>query len=206
MRRTRRDERFRGLILRTVAAATVACSALATPASADRGGLSGARAELMRVHAHLVRDAAADPAVLAARDAAGRACADLYQVRQNALAKVYATSDYVDLRLALWGKQRQLQGLYVEMPVRSQLIMARATDALSIRAEMTRLEASALERDDAYVEARDDATAKVTIYQQARRDAFNAVRTSPEFLAVSQRVQSMQRSITGYRTSVASAQ
>ena len=185
----------------------LAAPGLASPAFAGHDGLTVARAELMRLHVRLTRAALSDPALLQARDAAGHACADVYQLRQNALAKVAQTQDYADLRLALWGKQQQLEGLYVEIPMRVQSIVSGAKDAMSIRAKLSQLESATLEADPAYVEARDEANQKLAAYAKAQHDALDAIRNDPSFAAASQRVQAMQRSITGYRgASVATAQ
>ena len=189
-------------------ATAIIVGAVATSSAVARcDGLSAARAELMRLHVRLTRAAMADPDLLAARDAASKACAEVYQLRQNAIAKVAQTQDYADLRLALWGKQKQLEGLYVEIPARVQAIVGGAKDAMSIRAKLTQLESAALEADDAYVEARDAANQKLAAYQKAQRDALDSIRNDPSFAAATQRVQAMQRAITGFRnTTIASAQ
>ena len=176
-------------------------SLLADQAFAGRDALTTARAELTRVHVRLVRAALADPTLLAARDAAGRACAELYQVRQDAIAQLVQSSDYADLRMALWGKQKQLEGLYVEIPARVQQIVGGARDVLSIRSKLTQMEMATLDANADYVAARDEANQKMAAYQQQQRAALEAIRTDPALAAASQRVRAMQRSITGFRGS-----
>ena len=193
----RRTSLNRSARLATIAGA-IALALSAAPASADRGGLNAARAEMMRVHVRLTRAAHTDPAVLASRDAARAACAAVYQVRQNVLAAVRKTPEYADLRMALWAKQRQIHGLHDEIPAHVQSIVSSAHDAMSIRSKLGAMERDALEADAAYVEARDDANLKLAEQQRTLREALAAIRNDPEFAAASARAQAMQRSITGY--------
>lgn len=194
-----------GRRLATVVGAIVLSLAAAAPASANRGALNAARSELMRVHLRLSRAAQSDPAVLQARDEARAACAALYQVRQNVLAAVRKSPEYADLRMALWAKQRQLLGLHDEVPARVQTIMASARDAMDVRVKLGAMENAALEADEAFVAAREEANLKLGLQQKTLRDALDAIRNDPEFAAASARVQSMQRSITGFKEAVATA-
>lgn len=208
--RTSRSRITLGVVLAT---AVSSLALLATPARAAQGyypaggsSLTAARSELNRVQIRLLRSAQVDPAVIEARDAARRACAALYQVRQNALALVRATPEYADLRLALWAKQRQISGLHDEIPHRVQAMVTSAKDAMELRSKLGALEQAALDADPAYVEAREDANQRLAAHQHAQREAIESVRSNAEFVAALNRVQSMQRSITGYRNAVATAQ
>lgn len=189
---------------------TLALAAVPTHASwgetrGSRSAIASARADLMRVHIRLIRAAESDPAVIEARDAARTACAALYQIRQNVLAGVRKSPEYADLRMALWAKQRQILGLYDEIPTRVQSIVGSAHDAMELRSKLGAIETAALEADPAFVEARDDANAKLNLQQKTLREALDGIRSNNDFIAASARVQSMQRSITGYTNAVASA-
>ena len=159
----------------------------------------------MRIHIRLLHAAENDSAVIQSRDAARAACAAAYQVRQNVLANVRKSPEYADLRLALWAKQRQILGLYDEIPVRVQFLVGSARDAMDVRSKLGALENAALDADAGYVEARNDANQKLGDQQKTLRDALDAIRNDSEFAAASARVQQLQRSITGYTNAVASA-
>jgi hypothetical protein len=165
----------------------LALSLAAVPASANRGALNVARSELMRVHLKLSRAAQSDATVIQARDAARAACAALYQVRQNVLAAVRKSPEYADLRMALWAKQRQILGLHDELPVRVQTIMVSARDAMDLRAKLGAMDNAALEADETFVAAREDANMKLGLQQKTLRDALDAIRNDPEFAAASAR-------------------
>lgn len=175
---------------------------MATPdvSFAGRSGLEHARARLMRMHIHLSREAMNSPAVTEARRAAGEAYAALYQIRENVLSDLRKSEGYADLRLALWAQQQQLQGLYAEVPVRVRRIVDAATDGLSIRMQLSKLEAQTLEADLDYLAARDDSNMKIAAYQQAVRDAMDSVRNHPDVLETTRQIQAMQRSVTGMRS------
>jgi hypothetical protein len=196
--RTRRPRLAVGILF---VAVTSSIALATTPVQAARGhssALAAARAELNRVQIRLVRAAEVDPAVIEARDASRRACAALYQVRQNVLAAVRATPEYADLRLALWAKQRQISGLHEEVPTQVQSLATNARDAMELRSKLTAMEQAALDADATYVEAREDANQALAAHLQAQRDAIAAVRNNGEYVAALTRVQSMQRAITGY--------
>lgn len=169
-------------------------------AEAARPPLDDLRARLMRMHIRLEAEAQASPVVLDAYRAAGEAYSRMYTLRQNVLVKLHQQPEYLDLRLAMYHTQRKLDGVREEIPARIQSIMTSATDVLSIRMQITRLERDVLEADAAYVEARDHANALNAEHRAALRDALDSIRTNPEFLALSEELRRAQESYTSVRT------
>jgi hypothetical protein len=155
---------------------------------------------VLRLHARLTRAALDAPEIAEARSASARAFATLYQVRENILTELRKRDDYADLRLALWHHQQRLAGQHQEIPVKVQNILATATDSMSIRSRIGKMEAEALEANEAYVAARDELNALLAAERQITADALDGVRDNPEFAALSQQLRSSTQRSYGRRT------
>jgi hypothetical protein len=151
------------------------------------------RNQLLRLHGRLSADALESPEVSEARAAAGRSFAALYQIRENILLEVRKRDEYADLKLALWHYQQALAGMHLEVPVKIKNILAGATDSMSIRGRISKMEVDALEASPEYIAARDEFNALVAAQQRAIADALNRVRDDPQLMALSQQIQSMRR-------------
>ena len=155
------------------------------------------RTQVLRLHGRLTRDALESPEIAEARAASARAFATLYQVRENILADVRKREAYVDLRMALWHQQQILAGQHQEVPVRIQKILASATDSMSIRSQIGRIEAEALDASDAYLAAREELNALLAAERQLVNGALDNVRNDPQFVALTQQLRSAQKLHSG---------
>jgi hypothetical protein len=86
-----------------------------------------------------------------------------------------------------------LAGQHQEVPVKIANILATATDAMSIRTQIGRMEIDALESSAEYLAARDELNAAVAAERQVTNDALYQVRTDPEFVALTQQLRSTQK-------------
>ena len=186
---------MRHLLLRTTFTGVLLAS-LATPATVRAARTPGEmlRSQVVRLHARLAHEALESPAVTEAHAASEKAYADLYQIRENILVDVRKRDEYANLKLALWHQQQMLQGQHLEVPVRVSNILATATDSMSMRSQLGKMEIAALEASEEYVAARDTMNTLVAAERQAIEDAIESVRADPQLVALSQQVQSVQGS------------
>ena len=185
---------MRRLLCKTLVLGAAAISfAVPAVAQAGRTPQEVLRNQLLRLHGRLSADALESSEIGEARAAAGRSFASLYQIRENILLEVRKRDEYADLKLALWHYQQALAGMHLEVPVKVQNILAGATDSMSIRGRISKMEVDALETSDEYIAARDEFNALVAAQQRAIADALNRVRDDPQLLAMSQQIQSMRK-------------
>jgi hypothetical protein len=188
---------MRRLLLKSTLIGAVALAA-GWPATAQAGRTPQdlLRVQILRLHGRLSAEALDSAEVAEARAAAGRSFAALYQVRENILLEVRQRTEYTDLKLALWHYQQALAGMHLQVPVKVQNILAGATDSMSIRGQISKMEVDALEASQEYITARDEFNSLVAAQQRAIADALDRVRQDPQLMALSQQIQSMRKVYT----------